>query len=75
MAFAQYKWAVVMRITESSPLPAGTADFTLTYWVTGADTTARRTNAEACAREQCKNMLSASGRTTVVLSSSQVGTR
>lgn len=74
-----------MRITESAPLAADSADFTLPnpgtnsgdqpYWVIGGDAATRKINAENCAKEQCRNMLAASGRTTVILSSSQVATR
>jgi hypothetical protein len=76
MTYAQYHWQVAMRYTETSS-PTGTADFTLHYWVTGADSPTRQANAEACAREQCKNMLTGSSptRTASVLSSSQIGTR
>ena len=76
MTYATYHWEVVMRYAETSS-PTSTTDFTLDFWVTGANSGERQANAEACAREQCKNMLTGTNpsRTCVVLSSSQIGTR
>jgi len=72
MTYATKEWAVNLRITETTP--ADTADFTLKYWVVAGTTGTERTAAEDNARAQCVNMLTGTGRTTVILSSAATGT-